>query len=237
MTLSGPSLGCVRYVDLNADLGEEVTDDAALLEVVTSANVACGYHAGNAAVMREVCERAAALGVSVGAQVSYDDRPHFGRVAVDVPSEVLREQVADQVGTLSAIAVDAGTEVRYLKPHGALYHRVLDDPEQAHAVLDGSPGLAVLTMPGAFADAALDEDRAVWREGFPDRLYVEGGRLADRSTPGAVITDTDRIVVNALAAASRFDSLCLHGDTEGAVGHARAVRAALERRGFELRGL
>src|SRR5688572_22863976 len=103
-----------RHVDLNADLGEEVTDDDALLGIVTSANVACGYHAGNAAIMAAVCERAAELSVSVGAQVSYDDREHFGRLAMDVEPGVLREQVADQVGTLSRIAAGAGTEVRYL---------------------------------------------------------------------------------------------------------------------------
>ena len=142
-----------RYVDLNADLGEEVTDDAALLTVVTSANVACGYHAGNAAIMRAVCEEAAERGVSVGAQVSYDDRENFGRVAREVPRDVLRDQVADQVGTLAAIASAAGTSVRYVKPHGALYHRVIDDEEQAWAVLAGSGELPVpvsythLTLP------------------------------------------------------------------------------------------
>src|SRR5690349_16112690 len=109
-------------IDLNADLGEEVTDDAALLAVVTSANVACGYHAGSAAIMRAVCAEAAARGVAVGAQVSYDDRTHFGRAALDVDHDVLRDQVADQVGTLGEIAAAAGTTVRYLKPHGALYH-------------------------------------------------------------------------------------------------------------------
>ncbi len=127
----------MRAIDLNADLGEEVTDDAALLAVVTSANVACGYHAGTPAIMRAVCSEAAERGVSVGAQVSYDDRANFGRVARDVARDVLREQVADQVGLLSGIAVAAGTAVRYLKPHGALYHRVLDDEEQARAVLTG----------------------------------------------------------------------------------------------------
>ena len=126
-----------RHLDLNADLGEEVTDDVALLTIVTSANVACGYHAGSVAIMRTVCEQAAGLGVSVGAQVSYDDREHFGRVARDVAHHVLRDQVADQVGTLTSIAAAAGTTVRYLKPHGALYHRVLDDEDQAAAVLEG----------------------------------------------------------------------------------------------------
>lgn len=224
-------------VDLNADLGEEVTDDAALLEIVTSANVACGYHAGNRSIMAFVCERAAALGVSIGAQVSYDDRPNFGRVPTDVAADVLREQVADQVGTLSAIAAAAGTGVRYVKPHGALYHRVLDDAEQAEAVLGGSGDLLVVTMPGELARSALAAGRPVRLEGFPDRRYTDSGRLADRSEADAVLTDSAAIVAHALALAAEVDSLCLHGDTEGAVAHAAAVRGALEAAGFELTGL
>src|SRR5690349_7233099 len=109
-------------VDLNADLGEEVTDDAGLLAVVTSANVACGFHAGTPAIMRSVCAEAARLGVVVGAQVSYCDRENFGRVAQDVEHDLLRDQVAEQVGVLAEIARAEGVEVRYVKPHGALYH-------------------------------------------------------------------------------------------------------------------
>src|SRR6476619_42311 len=111
-------------VDLNADLGEEVTDDAGLLAVVTSANVACGFHAGTPAPMRFVCAEAARLRVVVGAQVSYADRAHFGRVEHDVAPDLLRDQVAQQVEVLGAIARAEGTRVAYLKPHGALYHRV-----------------------------------------------------------------------------------------------------------------
>jgi 5-oxoprolinase (ATP-hydrolysing) subunit A len=230
-----------RYVDLNADLGEEVTDDAALLAVVTSANVACGYHAGSAAIMRAVCEQAASLGVSVGAQVSYDDRPGFGRVPRDVARDVLREQVADQVGTLSAIAEAAGTSVRYLKPHGALYHRVLDDEEQAAAVLEGSGRLPVLGMPGALLRGAEAAGRRVLLEGFPDRGYGPDGRLLPRDRPGALVEDVAAIVAQALALAGSgdppVDSLCLHGDSPGAVAHAGAVRHGLERSGWSLRGL
>ena len=139
----------VQRVDLNADLGEEITDDAGLLAVVTSANVACGFHAGNAPIMRAVCAEAARLGVAVGAQVSYADRENFGRVPLEVPYETLRGQVEEQVGTLSAIAVAEGTAVSYVKPHGALYHRTMDDAAQAAAVLDGSGTLPVLGMPGS----------------------------------------------------------------------------------------
>jgi UPF0271 protein len=230
-----------RHLDLNADLGEEVTDDEALLTIVTSANVACGYHAGTPEIMRAVCEQAAELGVSVGAQVSYDDRENFGRVARDVPRQVLREQVADQVGKLATIASAAGTSVRYVKPHGALYHRVIDDEEQAGAVLDGSGSLPVLGMPGAFLRGAEAAGRVVWHEGFPDRGYGPDGRLLPRDQPGALLEDGAEIAAHAveLAASTQppLDSLCLHGDSPGAVDHARVVRQALEEAGWSLRGL
>jgi 5-oxoprolinase (ATP-hydrolysing) subunit A len=222
-------------VDLNADLGEEVTDDAALLAVVTSANVACGYHAGTPAIMRAVCDEAAARGVAVGAQVSYADREGFGRVARDVPYEVLCDQVADQVGVLEAVARAAGTTVRYLKPHGALYHRVLDDEEQAAAVLAGSGDLPLLGMPGVLLTRARAAGRMVFHEGFPDRGYTADGRLVPRSEPGALVTDEASIVARALVLAGTVESLCLHGDSPGAVEHATAVRDALEGAGLELR--
>ncbi len=225
-----------RTVDLNADLGEEVTDDDGLLAVVSSANVACGYHAGTPEIMRRVCAAAARLGVAVGAQVSYDDRPGFGRVALDVPYAVLRDQVADQVTTLSTIAAEEGTRVRYLKPHGALYHRVAVDEDQARALLDGSGDLPVLGMPGALVLAlAADAGRAVHTEAFPDRAYGEDGRLRPRTEPGAVLDDSATIADRAVALAAGVDSVCVHGDTPGAVGHAGAVRAALEAAGYDVR--
>lgn len=231
----------MRPIDLNADLGEEVTDDAALLTVVTSANVACGYHAGSGAIMRAVCRDAAARGVSVGAQVSYDDRPGFGRVALDVPYATLRGQVADQVRTLAALAREAGTEVRYVKPHGALYHRVLDDEEQARAVLDGSlvdgVGLPVLGMPGVLLRLAAEAGRAVHREGFPDRGVLPSGRLLPRDRPGAVLHEPAAIAARAVELAGDVRSVCVHGDHPGAVDAARAVRRALEAAGHALVGL
>ncbi len=226
-----------RTVDLNADLGEEVTDDAALLAVVTSANVACGYHAGSATIMTQVCEAAAAGAVSVGAQVSYADRPNFGRVPVDVAYEILREQVAHQVGVLSEIARAAGTDVRYLKPHGALYHRVLDDEEQAAAVLAGSGSLPVLGMPGQLLDQAFASGRVIMLEGFPDREYDGAGRLVPRGRPGAVLDDSREIARRSVELAASVASVCVHGDSPGAVESARACRSALESAGYELRGL
>ena len=215
-------------VDLNADLGEEVTDDDGLLQVVTSANVACGFHAGTPAVMRRCCAEAARLGVVVGAQVSYRDRENFGRVARDVPHDELRDQVAEQVGTLDQIALAEGTRVAYVKPHGALYHRVVDDPEQADAVLDGSGDLAVLGFPGSRLVAlASAVGRATYLEGFPDRGYVDG-RLVERGQPGALLTSESEIADQAVRLAPTVDSLCVHGDSPAAVDHAKACRRALE---------
>lgn len=226
----------MRAVDLNADLGEEVTDDAALLRVVTSANVACGFHAGTPAVMLAVCESAAEHGVVVGAQVSYADREGFGRRRMDVAAEVLAEQVADQIGVLQSIATSSGTEVAYLKPHGALYNRVVDDEDQAAAVLAGSGDLPVLGLPGGRLLAlARVAGRTVFEEGFPDRAYVrtsDGLRLMPRDRPGAVLHDATAIATRAVELAGRVDSVCVHGDGPTAVQAARAVRAGLEAAGF-----
>jgi 5-oxoprolinase (ATP-hydrolysing) subunit A len=219
-------------VDLNADLGEEVTDDAGLLAVVTSANVACGFHAGTPATMRAVCAEAVRRGVAVGAQVSYDDRDRFGRVELDVPADVLRDQVAEQVAVLSAIASAEGGGVAYLKPHGALYHRVARDEEQAAAVLDGSGDLPVLGMPGSLLLAmASARGRGTRLEGFPDRRYTADGALVPRERPDALVTDAQEVAARAVELAGSVDSVCVHGDSPGAVATARAVRHALEAAG------
>ncbi len=228
-------------VDLNADLGEGVTDDPGLLAVVTSANVACGSHAGDVATMTAVCAEAARRGVVVGAQVSYDDREHFGRRPLDVEPALLRDQVADPVFVLDGIARHFGIVVAYVKPHGALYHRVVDDEEQARAVLDGSGDLPVLGMPGGvLLSLAAERGRVTWREGFPDRGYTDGGfggRLLPRDQAGALVTDPDEVAHRAvlMARSGEFDSVCVHGDSPGAVATARAVRAALEADGIDVR--
>jgi 5-oxoprolinase (ATP-hydrolysing) subunit A len=220
-------------VDLNADLGEEVTDDAGLLRVVTSANVACGYHAGTPDVMRAVCDEAVRRSVTIGAQVSYADRANFGRVVLDVAPSVLAEQVADQVGVLSEIARAAGGSVDYLKPHGALYHRAAADLETAEAVLAGSGELPVLGMPGSLLlSLASDAGRGTRLEGFPDRGYTPEGGLVPRSEPGALVTDGAQIASRAVVLAADVDSVCVHGDSPGAVEHAVAVRRALEAAGI-----
>ncbi len=227
-----------RMIDLNADLGEGVTDDVGLLDIVTSANVACGYHAGDVGIMRAVCARAAERGVAIGAQVSYADRENFGRVARDVAFEVLREQVVDQVATLRRIAEAEGTRVAYLKPHGALYNRVVHDAEQARAVLAGAADLPVLGLPpSVFLRLADESGRTTYREGFPDRGYTHEGHLLPRDEPGALVDDPALIAARAvrMARAGAVASVCVHGDSAGAVRNAAEVRRALERAGFTLR--
>ncbi len=226
-------------IDLNADLGEGVTDDPGLLAVVTSANVACGFHAGDETVMAEVCARAAELGVVLGAQVSYADRVGFGRRAMDPDPEVLTGWVAEQVETLTRIALAAGTTVDYVKAHGALYNRIVEDEDQARAVLAGSGKLPVLGLPGSVVLAlAATAGRQVVGEGFPDRGYTDDGRLLPRGEPGALVTEPAQVSANAVALASKPEirTVCVHGDSPGAVATAHAVRAALVSAGYDVRG-
>ncbi|MGY2875197.1 5-oxoprolinase (ATP-hydrolyzing) subunit A [Marmoricola sp. URHA0025 HA25] len=227
-----------RTIDLNADLGEGVTDDAGLLAVVTSANVACGFHAGDAELMRTVCAAAAARGVVVGAQVSYLDREGFGRRPTEVAGEVLEGWVAEQIETLAGIAAAAGVEVTYVKPHGALYNRVVDDADQAAAVLRGSGTLPVLGLPGStLLRLAEARGRVVVPEGFPDRGYTAEGRLVPRSEPGALVHGAEAVAANAVALAEGGEvrTVCVHGDSPDAVATAQAVRTALIAAGYELR--
>ncbi|MFI2912752.1 LamB/YcsF family protein [Streptomyces sp. PDY-4] len=245
-------------IDLNADLGEGfgrwlLTDDERLLSVVTSANVACGFHAGDAATMRRVCELAAGRGVRIGAQVSYRDLAGFGRRAMDVPPAELAAEVAYQIGALEVFARAAGSRVAYVKPHGALYNRVVRDEEQADAVVDGvllaDPALPVLGLPGSrLLELAGKAGLPVVTEAFSDRAYTDEGTLVPRGQEGAVVTDQEAVVARSVdlardgevAARSgrrigvRARSLCLHGDTPGAVDLARRVRAALESSGVRV---
>jgi len=225
-------------IDLNADLGEGVTDDDGLLAVVTSANLACGFHAGDQDTMRAVCESAADRGVVIGAQVSYRDREGFGRRHMDVAGEVLAAWVAEQVEVLAGIATSCGVDVAYLKPHGALYNRVVDDEDQAAAVLRGSGSLPVLGLPdSAILRLAEAAGRSAVREGFPDRAYTADRRLVPRDQPDALVEGVRDIAANAveMARAGEVQSLCVHGDSPGAVEAAAAVRDALVEAGYELR--
>ncbi|WP_030867913.1 LamB/YcsF family protein [Streptomyces sp. NRRL S-37] len=245
-------------IDLNADLGEgfgrwRLTDDERLLSVVTSANVACGFHAGDASTMRRVCELAAGRGVRIGAQVSYRDLAGFGRRAMDVPPAELAAEVAYQIGALEVFARAAGARVAYVKPHGALYNRVVRDEEQAGAVVDGvllaDAALPVLGLPGSrLLELAQKAGLPVVTEAFADRAYTDGGALVPRGQEGAVVTDPESVVARSVDLARhgevdahsgrrievRARSLCLHGDTPGAVDLARRVRDALEASGVRV---
>jgi UPF0271 protein len=241
-------------IDLNSDLGEgfgvwKLGDDAALLDIVTSANVACGFHAGDPVTMRSVCESAVRRNVVIGAQVSYRDLAGFGRRFVDVAPAELTADVLYQIGALDAFARAAGGRVSYVKPHGALYNATVHHERQAAAVADAVRaygGLPVLGLPGSRLLAAAEAaGLPCVREAFADRGYTPEGTLVPRSEPGALLTDTDAVVARALRLAEKGEivavdgtvlassarSLCLHGDTPGAVRHAAAVRAALEAAG------
>jgi 5-oxoprolinase (ATP-hydrolysing) subunit A len=247
-----------RAVDLNADLGESfgawrLGDDAALLAIVTSANIACGFHAGDPLTIRQACAGAVAKGVSIGAQVSYRDLAGFGRREMTVPPAELTAEVLYQIAALDGVARAEGGRVSYVKPHGALYNRAVRDPEQAACVADAirsyDPQLPLLTLPGSVAAAAAaDAGLAVVAEAFADRAYRDDGTLLPRGEAGAVLSDPDRVAarivelvttgtvetVTGNRVALQPRSVCLHGDTPGAVSLARAVRAALEQAGLRL---
>lgn len=241
-------------MDLNADVGEECGDDAALIPLLTSASVACGGHAGDAAVMRRTLELCLKHGVTAGAHVSYPDREHFGRRELKLAGAEVAAAVLDQLRALAAVARAVGVPLRYLKAHGALYNRMADDAEAADAVLHSltqfDPKLALLTLPGSLAaERARQQGVTAVGEAFADRGYRDDGRLMPRGEPGALITDAEAVSARALRLARegvmpaasgrdiRLDarSLCVHGDTPGAVLLARVVRAALMEAGVELR--
>jgi 5-oxoprolinase (ATP-hydrolysing) subunit A len=241
-------------IDLNCDLGEEFDRwepgvdglDSLLLDVVTSANVACGFHAGDERIMAAVCRAAAARGVAVGAHVSYRDRENFGRRFVDVPADVLQVQVAQQIEVLQSIALREGARVAYVKPHGALYNTVVHHEEHAQAVVSAITDLPVLGLPGSAVLAAATARglRAV-TEAFADRGYRADGTLVPRSEPGALVTDADEVAARVVRLATEgvvravdgadvrvdAESVCVHSDTPGAAALAGAVRAALVEHG------
>jgi UPF0271 protein len=250
-----PDTGAVRTVDLNADLGEAdsvLPSDLAILSRVSSANIACGFHAGSREVMRALCETAVGRGVAVGAHVSYRDREGFGRRPVDVPPRELARHIAEQCRVLAEEAAPAGATVSYLKPHGALYHRMAVDARVAGAVLEGMAlgGIGVVLAPprSVVARLAGDGGPRVVVEGFADRVYRADGTLAPRGEPGAVVDDPEEAARRAVSLAVeggitaddgtwvelRCRSLCVHGDTPGAVETATAVRAALASAGVSI---
>jgi 5-oxoprolinase (ATP-hydrolysing) subunit A len=238
-------------IDLNADLGEgygpwRMGEDEALLELVSSANVACGFHAGDPATMHRICGVAVERGVAVGAQVGYRDLAGFGRRRIDYDLDELRDDVLYQIGALEAFCRIAGGRVRYVKPHGALYNTAAVDEGQASAVVAAvrsyDPVLPVLCPPGSvLARLAAEGGLTVVGEGFADRGYRADGTLVPRSAEGALIHDPDAVVARAVRMAvdgvvetaageivpCEVASICVHGDTPGAVDLAGRVRRAL----------
>lgn len=238
-------------VDLNADLGEgfgiwQIGDDDAMLDIVTSANVACGFHAGDAATLARTCHAAAERGVRIGAQVGYRDLAGFGRRFIDVEPDELIADVIYQIGALQALARAAGSTVTYVKPHGALYNAIVDHEEQAEAVAAAvhatDSGLAVLGLAGsAFLSAAQRLGLRTIPEAFADRAYRPDGRLVSRRERGAVLEDAEEIshrvasmvrdgtvtAVDGSTIKIHVESVCVHGDSPDAVRIAAAVRQRL----------
>ncbi|TDL37820.1 LamB/YcsF family protein [Arthrobacter nitrophenolicus] len=245
-------------MDLNADLGEsfgswKMGDDAAMFQLVTSANVACGFHAGDPITMLDSCRAAYELDVTVGAHVGYRDLAGFGRRSLDASFDELFGDVLYQLGALDGVAHAVGASVDYVKPHGALYNRLVHDAGQAEAVVAAvsayDPGLPILGLPGSeLLKQAREAGHPVFVEAFADRAYQADGTLVPRSQEGAVLHDVDAVVERAVRMATkgevvavdgtvvqvRPDSLCIHGDTPGAVEMAAGVRAGLVAAGVEL---
>jgi UPF0271 protein len=239
-------------IDINSDLGEgfghwQLTDDDALLGIVTSANVACGFHASDPQIMHRVCERAAQAGVAIGAQVSYRDLAGFGRRFIDVEPDVLRDEVIYQIGALDAFARISGSRVRYVKPHGGLYNTIAHHEQQAAAVAEAVAAydggrLPVLGLPASvWLQQAQQSGLTAVPEAFADRAYTPEGMLVPRRERGSVLHDADEIAARCVAMATgrpihdcdggslsiQPASICVHGDTPGAVGIGQRVRAAL----------
>lgn len=245
-------------IDLNADLGEgfgvwRLGDDDAMLRIVTSANVACGFHAGDPAGLLRVCRSAAERGVRIGAQVSYRDLAGFGRRFIDVATDDLVADVVYQIGALQAIARASGSAVSYVKPHGALYNAIVTHREQAAAVADAvrmvDPALPVLGLAGsAFFEEAARRGLRTVAEAFADRAYRADGQLVSRREPGAVLHDPAAIAERVLGMVTSgrvtgaggasvsvdVESVCVHGDSPGAAQIAAAVRDRLQAAGVEI---
>jgi len=249
----------MAYMDLNSDVGESfgrwtLGDDTAMFRSVSSANVACGFHAGDPTVIRRTCREAVAAGVTIGAHVGYRDLAGFGRRFMDVDPHELADDVVYQIGALQALAATEGGRVRYVKPHGGLYNAIVSHTAQARAVVDAvksvDPALPILGLPGSevlrLAEAA--GLRAV-SEAFADRAYNADGTLVSRSLPGAVLHDPAEVAEHVLRMATDSairttdgsilkidaDSICVHGDSPGAVAMAGAVKAALTGAGISIR--
>lgn len=228
----------MKRIDLNADLGEGAGQDEALLEIVSSANIACGMHAGGPIESFHALRASASRGVVAGAHPGHADRERFGRVPIELPLGELRALLEYQVGALTAVAELAGTRLVHLKPHGALYHQAAASMEVAAAVAETASRwrLAVVGPPTSSLHQACLGRAAFVPEGFLDRRYGPDGNLLPRTDPRALIQDAGEAVEQALRLMDAgVATLCVHGDTPGAVGLARRVRLGLEALGVAIR--
>jgi len=245
-------------MDINSDLGESygawrMGDDAAMLDIVTSANVACGFHAGDAAGILDTVRQAAKRSVTIGAHVGYPDLVGFGRRNMDPSSRELVADVIYQIGALQGLAQAAGTHVAYVKPHGALYNTIAHDERQGNdvisAILAIDPSLTLLALAGSpLIERARARGLQVAAEAFADRAYNDDGSLVSRRLPGAVLHDPEQVAermlqlvqtgelpsISGTSVRVQADSICLHGDSPGAVAMARSVRQRLTQAGVAL---
>ncbi|WP_338488371.1 5-oxoprolinase subunit PxpA [Pseudomonas trivialis] len=249
----------MRAIDLNSDLGESfgawsMGDDSAMLDVVTSANVACGFHAGDPAGILRTLQAAADKNVTIGAHVAYPDKVGFGRRNMDLASDELTADVIYQIGALQGLARAAGTSVRYVKPHGALYNTIAHDRRQALAVMAAiraiDPTLILVALAGStLIQWARDEGLQCVAEAFADRAYTPQGTLVSRREPGAVLHDPKQVAQRMLRLVEdgtieaidgtrtriEADSICVHGDNPAAVDMARELRRVLEQANLSVR--
>ncbi len=231
-------------LDLNADLAEGQAGtpppgDEVLLQLISSANVACGYHAGDALLMQRTVAAARARNVRIGAHPGYPDPTGFGRRAMAATPDEVTAYIIHQAGALAAFCRAAGTSLSYVKPHGALYNTAVRDAATATAIAAGvravDPSLTILALPNSeLFEAAAAAGLGTAREGFADRGYQADGTLIPRGQPGALITDPAAAAEHALALAPHVDSLCVHSDTPGAVNIVRTVRERLIAAGYTI---
>ncbi len=232
-----------RRIDLNSDVGEGYGawpggPDEALMPLLTSANVACGFHAGDPTILRRTCALAQEFGCVIGAQVSYPDLAGFGRRFIDMQPDDLANAVIYQIGALDAFARVAGSSVGYVKPHGALYNAIVEHERQAQAVVaavyEYNPSLAILGLPRSAVQRACEHVGIRFvREGFADRRYTHDGLLVPRTTPGALIVDAHDAAAQALRLVQAgVESICVHSDTPGAPTILAEVARALAANGF-----
>ncbi len=239
-------------IDLNCDLGESAGNDEAIMPHITSANIACGFHAGDANIMQTTVKLAKQFGVNIGAHPGWNDKENFGRVEMNIPTEEVEAIVFEQINTLAKIAKAEGAALTHVKPHGALYNQAATDRGLANAIARAvkrfSVDLILVGLAGSrLCEAGLEAGIKVAGEGFPDRAYNPDGTLKSRSKPGAVIESPEEVAKNAVKLAGDgimfgerrvfVDTLCLHGDNKRAAENAILLREVLTKSGIEIAGL